>query len=114
MAPLPFPHPGLVICYPYLWQADYDKSQEDGVKDRPCAIILATQDADGDRIVTVAPITHVAPSQGDAAVEIPRKTKERLGLDSEVSWIIVSEVNHFIWLRPDLRPVSRKQQDRFD
>jgi hypothetical protein len=60
------------------------------------------------------PITHAAPGADDAAVEIPAKTKERLNLDSERSWVIVSEVNRFVWPGPDLRPISRTQPDRFD
>jgi len=41
------------------------------------------------------------------AVEIPGPTKARLGLDGEQSWIIISELNEFIWPGPDLRPMAR-------
>jgi hypothetical protein len=112
--PLPSPEPGLVICYAYLWRAEQAAGREEGVKDRPCAIILAVRDDDGDTIVTVAPITHLPPDAPDEAVEIPRTTKQRLGLDSERSWVVVTELNRFAWPGPDLRPVSRDQPDRFD
>jgi hypothetical protein len=41
-------------------------------------------------------------------------TKARLGLDDARSWVVVSEVNRFIWPGADLRPVSRHEPDRFD
>ena len=40
--------------------------------------------------------------------------KRRLGLDEARSWIVVSEINRFIWPGPDLRPVSRAEPDRFE
>jgi hypothetical protein len=62
--------------------------------------------------VTVVPITHSSPA-GDA-VEIPLTVKRRLGLDEERSWAVVSEVNRFVWPGPDLRPVPRGDDERFD
>ena len=100
------PVPGLVIRYSYLWLEEHRRGQEDGVKDRPCAMILTTQNADGEEIVTVLPITHSPPSDPVTALEIPLATKERLGLDSERSWIVLTEANRFVWPGPDLRPVT--------
>lgn len=99
----PRPVPGLVIRYSYLWAAEHARGQEEGVKDRPCAIVLATVE----HVVTVLPITHAPPSDPALAVEIPAKTKHRLGLDAERSWVILSEANRFIWPGPDLRPARR-------
>jgi len=110
---LPVPEAGLVISYAYLWQADFARGLEEGTKDRPCAIVLTAVDADGDTVVTVVPVTHAPPRDADTAVEIPLPTKLRLGLDAERSWIIVNEVNRFVWPGPDLRPVSRAEPDRF-
>lgn len=101
--PLPQPVPGLVIRYSYLWAAARQRGQQDGVKDRPCAVVLATTDDEGDRVVTVLPITHTPPSNPDLAVEIPHETKQRLGLDDQRSWIVLSEANRFVWPGPDLR-----------
>lgn len=112
--PLPTPEPGLVISYAYLWRTEYEQGQEEGTKDRPCAIVLATNGADGDTVVTVVPVTHTAPAIPEAAIEIPAPTKQRLGLDPARSWIVVSEVNRFVWPGPDLRPVSRAESERFD
>ena len=39
------------------------------------------------------------------ALEIPATTKQRLGLDGERSWVVLTEANDFIWPGPDLRPV---------
>ena len=102
----PVPQPGLVIRYSYLWAREADAGQEEGVKDRPCAVILVTQDDAGRQRVLVLPITHSAPSDPAAAVEIPAATKQRLGLDFERSWIVLTELNDFIWPGPDLRPLA--------
>jgi len=112
--PLPVPEPGLVICYAYLWSSEHEQGREEGVKDRPCAVVLATQDEEGDTLVTVVPVTHTPPKRPEEAVEIPPATKHRLGLDTERSWGMVTEVNRFVWPGPDLRPISREQPDRFD
>jgi hypothetical protein len=111
---LPIPEPGLVISYGYLWRSEYEQGQEEGTKDRPCAIVLMTHDEEGDTTVTVVPVTHVPPTNIDDAVEIPISTKRRLGLDDAPSWIVVTEINRFIWPGPDLRPVSRSEPDRFE
>jgi hypothetical protein len=55
--------------------------------------------------VRVLPVTHTPPNNPADALEIPLATKERLGLDGERSWVVLSEANDFIWPGPDLRPV---------
>jgi mRNA-degrading endonuclease toxin of MazEF toxin-antitoxin module len=112
--PLPTPEPGLVIGYAYLWYSEFQQGREEGLKDRPCAIVLTTREADEQTIVIVVPITHTPPDRVDEAVEIPLATKRRLGLDDARSWAIVSEVNRFTWPGPDLRPVSRKETGQVD
>lgn len=99
----PTPKPGLVIRYSFLWADDAARGQEEGEKDRPCAVVVATTDAKGDLVVFVLPITHSQPADANLAVEIPPDTKRRLGLDDERSWIIVNELNRFTWPGPDLR-----------
>jgi hypothetical protein len=103
---LPEPVPGLVIRYSYLWAEEYGRGQEEGTKDRPCAVILVTTDTAGERSATVLPITHAPPSNPSLAVEIPAATKRRLGLDDERSWVLLTEANRFSWPGPDLRPAS--------
>lgn len=104
---LPTPHPGLVISYAYLWSDEARRGRDEGVKDRPCAIVVARRLAEGKVIVTVVPVTHSPPSDPDAAIEMPPALKSHLGLDGERSWIILSEYNEFLWPGPDLRPTTR-------
>jgi hypothetical protein len=98
-----------VIRYSYLWAAEHARGQEEGVKDRPCAIVLSVVggrgvgDAD-ETVVTVLPITHTPPSDPRLGVEIPADTKRRLGLDDARSWVVLTEANRFAWPGPDLRP----------
>ena len=101
----PKPLPSQVIRYSFLWNEEHLRGQEEGNKDRPCAIVLLVQDESGNDVATVVPITHTPPSASNAhlAIEIPAETKERLGLDDESSWIILTEANRFIWPGPDLR-----------
>ncbi len=46
-------------------------------------------------------------------VEIPRKVKEYLGLDSDRSWIICNEVNRFTWPGPDIRPITKSGKKKY-
>jgi hypothetical protein len=100
----PVPRPGLVIRYSYLWESEARQGREEGVKDRPCAIILVVLREGDHPIVRVLPVTHAPPPDPADALEIPQPTKQRLGLDSDRSWVILSEANDFIWPGPDLRP----------
>ena len=111
---IPTPYPGLVISYGYLWHVEQAQGRDEGVKDRPCAIVLSVRKAEGDVVVTVVPVTHRQPNPGADSVEIPAITKKRLGLDRENSWVIVSEVNRFVWPGPDLRRAPGKNQVRCD
>jgi hypothetical protein len=101
---LPKPEAGLVIRYSYLWQSEHEQGREEGTKDRPCAIILALPHTGGRDSVLVVPITHSEPIDLSASIELPASIKKRLGLDTERSWVIVSESNEFVWPGPDLRP----------
>ncbi|MGH6873036.1 MAG: hypothetical protein ACREHE_16190 [Rhizomicrobium sp.] len=103
---LPPPEPGLVIRYSYLWRAEHLRGREEGTKDRPCAIVMSVADEVGEQEVVVLPITHTAPTSAADAIEIPAETKARLKLDSDRSWIVITEANVFVWPGPDLRPVT--------
>ena len=100
---LPTPRPGLVIRYSYLWAYEHDQGREEGIKDRPCAVLLATRTVDGNLRVIVLPITHAPSHDPESAIEIPASTKRRLGLDDDQSWIVLTEGNAFVWPGPDLR-----------
>ena len=100
----PKPRNGLVIRYSFLWREDAARGREEGDKDRPCAVVLNSQDRAGHLIVVLLPITHTPPRDRQLAVEIPADTKRRLGLDDDRSWIVVTDANRFILPGPDLRP----------
>ena len=111
--PLPEPEPGLVVSYAYLWDREHRLGREEGVKDRPCVIVLSVAGDLSGTTVTVVPVTHNPPADPRAAVELPAETKRRLGLDGERSWVILSEVNRFRWPGPDLRPIPNSDPPRF-
>jgi hypothetical protein len=68
--------------------------------------LLSHASYDGKQVVTVLPVTHSPPSDPATAVEIPQGTKQRLGLDDERSWVVLTEANRFTWPGPDLRPAE--------
>jgi hypothetical protein len=106
---IPAPEPGLVINYAYLWHHEHRAGREEGRKDRPSVVVLcATEPETGTTVVTVLPITHLAPKVNGEGVEIPPAVKRHLGLDDEPSWILVSEGNEFVWPGYDLR---RRRKD---
>lgn len=107
----PVPVPGMVIRYSYLWHDEHEKGREEGVKDRPCAIVVAAEPIAGRRTVIVVPVTHTPPLSSEHAIEIPAPVKRRLGLDGKRSWVIVNEANRFVWPGPDLRPAVRGEAD---
>jgi hypothetical protein len=111
--PLPEPEPGLVISYAYLWRHERQIGLDEGRKDRPCVIVLAVQQHDDAVSVTVAPITHRVPDAESIGKEIPPRIKHHLGLDHEKSWVVINEVNEFVWPGYDLRPIPGKH-DRID
>ncbi len=111
--PIPNPEPGLVISYAYLWHDEHQAGRDEGRKDRPGVIVLAVERAADDAtIVTVLPITHSAPAEAAAAVEIPLPVRRHLGLDDDRSWIVVAEGNEFLWPGYDLRKLPHG--DRYD
>ena len=108
--PLPkAPIPGMVVRYSFLWSSEARAGETEGRKDRPCVVITAVlRQADGRFRVRVLPITH-APTEAARSVAIPQRVKRHLGLDTEASWIVLDEVNEFVWPGVDLRPVSRSK-----
>ena len=97
------PAVGDVIRYAYLWSHESGAGREGGTKDRPAAIVaLLRGDAGRDEVV-VFPVTSSHPTDAAAGVEIPAATRDRLGLQDGPCWVIVTEVNIFVWPGPDLR-----------
>ena len=111
---LPKPQPGLVIRYSYLWLREHRAGREEGVKDRPCAIVLAAHNEAGKIEVVVVPVTHSQPKAGVEALELPLPIKQMLGLDSERSWVVLAESNEFDWPGPDLRRIGDNDDSTID
>jgi hypothetical protein len=111
--PIPDPCVGLVVRYAFLWSHEAEGGQVEGAKDRPVVIVLMRERRDdGAVVVTVAPITH-RPADASRAVEIPHKVKKHLGLDDDASFIVLDELNRFVWPGPDIRPLSRNRPGLF-
>lgn len=100
----PLPRIGEVICHAYLWRNQADRGQTEGTKERPCVVVHRQEELDGGTRIFVIPITHTEPFDVERSINCPAVTKRRLGLDEQLSWIITSELNHFIWPGFDVRP----------
>jgi hypothetical protein len=108
------PQPGLVLRYAYLWRREFHAGADKGRKDRPTVVVLATPQMDGGTKVYVLPVTHRSPDDPQLAMEVPPRVKQQLGLDGERSWIVLNEVNDFLWPGYDLRPVPGSEPMRMD
>lgn len=103
------PKVGWLLSYSYLWANEHRRGAEEGLKNRPCALVAATRREGGRVVAIVVPVTHSPPPDLAIAIEIPAVTKARLGLDNERSWIICDEANVFAWPGPDLRLVAGQE-----
>ena len=101
------PRPGEVINYAYLWKHEYEAGRDEGIKDRPVAVVIVTRSVEGLDQVFVVPMTTTAPGNDQSAIEVPAVVRRQLGLKAERSWIIVSEWNLFAWPGFDIRPIRR-------
>jgi mRNA-degrading endonuclease toxin of MazEF toxin-antitoxin module len=106
------PKPGELIRYSYLWHDEHRAGHEEGLKDRPCAVVMSLVTQAGETRLIVLPVTHSAPAKTANAVELPPDTKRRLGLDGMRSWIILDEANRFTWPGPDIRPFDKRSADK--
>ena len=93
---------GQVIPYRYVWSHERAAGATEGRKDRPCVIAIVRPHPSGVVLVWVSPITHRTPDTPEGAIELPRRTRRRLGLDEGRSWIIATELNRFAWPGFDL------------
>jgi hypothetical protein len=98
------PEIGLVIRHAYLWWSEVRAGREEGRKDRPCVVAHLRVNEHSELETYICPVTHTPPETPERAMEIPKPTKVRLGLDDKRSWVITTEVNRFVWPGPDLRP----------
>jgi hypothetical protein len=77
-------------------------------------VVVARIEEAAGPLILVAPVTHKAPDKSMDAIEIPTNVKKQLGLDKDRSWIVVTELNRFIWPGPDIRPVPETGAPLYD
>lgn len=77
-------------------------------------VVVATIARNDRTQMLVAPITHAEPARPDAAIELPRNVKKRLGLDHARSWIVLTELNRFFWPGPDIRIAPGHENPIYD
>ena len=77
-------------------------------------MVVARIEQKSGTLVMVAPVTHTPPETNREAIEIPANVKRRLGLDPDPSWVVVTELNRFIWPGPDVRPVPGSNAPFYD
>jgi hypothetical protein len=109
----PLPKPGTVVGYAFLWSHEADEGREEGVKDRPCTVLLTITNLPGGPRVAVLPITSSPPVDAADAFAIPAFTRARLGLQDAPCWVVISEANLFKWPGPDLRRLRRNDETGF-
>lgn len=96
----------------YLWHHQHQAGQEEGRKNRLSVIVLAVEhQGDHATLVTVFPVTHDAPADPAAAIEIPAPVKRHVGVDEDRSWIVAAEGNRFLW--PGYDPRKLPNADRY-
>lgn len=85
-----------------------------GGTERPalCDCRGRAQGKTGETRVAVVPVTHTAPPEPDASIELPHSVKLALGLDEARSWVRLDELSVFSWPGYDLRLVPGT--DRID
>lgn len=101
------PRPTDVLAYVYLWHREARKGRDEGSKERPVVVVVATEKRPHGTQLLVVPVTTRAPRAGDGAIEMPSRVRHHLGLGEERCWIIADEVNRFTWPGPDIRPMRR-------
>ena len=97
---IPKPRVGMVIRHSFL----FSNGEE---KERPAVVIVAVDPANtGDPLqVAVMPITHSPPLDVATAIEIPPRLKNHLKLDDDRSWVVIDEINEFMWPGYDIRQI---------
>lgn len=91
------PKTGDVFHYPYLWAWQYARGETEGRKERPCCTALIVPLKNGQHRIYYLPITTKAPTDAQAAIEVPRTEVYRAGLSSDLSqWVILNEWNREI------------------
>jgi uncharacterized protein YifN (PemK superfamily) len=70
-------------------------------------VVVAIEKKQHGTQLLVVPVTTRPPRDADAAVEMPARVRQHLGLGDARCWIIADEYNLFTWPGPDIRPIGR-------
>lgn len=74
-------------------------------------VVVIARKVVGDRTELMAvPITTQPPRRAADGFEVPPRVKAHLGLDAQRCWIMVTELNRFLWPGPDVRPIRRGKE----
>jgi hypothetical protein len=77
-------------------------------------VVVARIERAAGTLILVAPVTHTEPPNETDGLEIPKNVKQRIGLDQKRSWVMVNELNRFIWPGPDIRPAPGSDAPFYD
>ena len=92
------PKPGVVVYYDFLWKEESELGRQQGQKDRPCAIVLASEPReDGGRTILLCPITHAPIGEGETGLPMPPRVAQHLGLDDQPHFIKTHQINSLNW-----------------
>ena len=98
----PTPVDGLVIRFCFQWPREHAQKLTEG-KERACVILRVMKSGEGPTRILVCPITHSPPSEDDPSIELSASIKQRLGLDAEPQWVMVTHINRSDWPGFDVR-----------
>jgi hypothetical protein len=83
--------------YPYLWRWQQSRGEEEGRKDRPVCVAIASKDSSGLTHLALLAISGTPPGKEQKALELPPLEIRRIGLkEHKRAWITVSEYNYDI------------------
>ncbi len=107
---------GDVLSYPYRWKHQPPASVEHP-KDRPACIALMLKDRNGADVLTILPISDLAPDDISTAIELLPGELAAMGLsDRRIAYIHVSEANiddisNSFTVSPKTRIIGRLPQE---
>lgn len=91
-----------------MWHREAQAGAEEGRKERPVVVVVAIEKREHGTQILVVPVTTRPPREGDAAVEMPARVRQHLGLGEDRCWIVADEYNLFAWPGPDIRPIRAR------
>ena len=89
-----FPAPGDVFDDHYLWKWQAQAGETEGRKSRPSCVAIVVQNAGGETVMFIAPISSQSPTAGRLALRVPETEAHRANIDTTAPlWVMVDELN---------------------